>query len=169
MKFAPKSLDAIILIEVMEHLYPQEQKDLFKKIKYWLKDDGFVYIHTEPNKLFNDYGYKYYSYPVGSVLIRLSNYLTGRKYPGLISPKNIRSGSHNIMHINEPTYQNLQKLFAETGFTGNIFSSGISVIKPIHSWKDTLFNLLVYFHPLSNIYPLNLLFGSDFYVKLVKK
>lgn len=169
MNFAPKSFDAILLIEVMEHLYPQEQVVLFRKIKGWLKDDGFVFVHTEPNKLFNNYMYKYYSYPVGLGLIWLSNYISGHKYPGPTPPSQIRSASHQVMHINEPTYQKLKKLFVKTGFQGNIFSSGISVVKPIRSWKDILFNLVVYFYPLSNFYPLNILFGSDFYVKLSKK
>jgi len=169
MNYESQKFDVITLVEVVEHLYPSEQLLLFKKIKSWLKKDGILFVHTEPNKLFNECAYKYYSYPIGTFLVSLSNLLTDHKYPSLTKPNQIRSAFQKMLHISEPTYLNLKELFKKTGFKGKILSSGISVIKPVYSWKDIFFNFLVYLYPFSNFYPLNILFGNDFYSILTKQ
>lgn len=167
--FPDKSIDVVLLIEVLEHLYPSEQTLLFKKIKKVLKDDGFVFIHTEPNKTFNNIFYPVYSYPIGKLLVWLNNNLLGNKYPYPTPLTKIRSKSHLKMHVNEPTYISLKKLFIKTGFKGTIKSSGISVVKPTLSWKDVVYNFLVFIYPVSNFFPLNIIAGSDYYALLRKK
>jgi hypothetical protein len=66
------------------------------------------------------------------------------------------------MHINEPTYFSLKGLFKKYKFDGKLYSSNITVKKPIISKKDTLINIFVFLHPASKYFPLNILFGSDF-------
>jgi len=63
------------------------------------------------------------------------------------------------MHVNEPDYFSLCRLFQKTGFRGSIYSTNITVSKPLISWKDRLYNMLVYLNPLSYYFPFNIIWG----------
>lgn len=169
LKFKDQSFDAVILTEVLEHLYPDEQEILLNEIYRVLAKNGFVFIHTAPSEWFNDYTYRYWCYPVSSLLVYLNNLITGHDYGNLSKYAEIRTESHKIMHVNEPNYFSLKKLFRHTGFKGKLRSTNVTVAKPIYSWKDSLFNFLVYFIPLSNFPPFNIIWGNDFYAILRKK
>lgn len=151
-----------VLTDVVEHLYDEELDQVFSEIKRVLKPNGKLIIHTAPNKWFNDYGYKYYAYPLSTVIISIWNFLARGKYPNILNPSKLRTDSHSIMHINEPTYFSLKGLFKKYKFDGKLYSSNITVKKPIISKKDTLINIFVFLHPASKYFPLNILFGSDF-------
>jgi len=166
-KFKESTFDVVFLADVVEHLYDYELKVVFKHIKRVLKKDGVLIVHTAPNRIFNDIAYKYYCYPVSSFLVFLWNLFSGKKYPNIAKQSELRTDSHAIMHINEPTYSSLRKLFKENGFKGDILSSNVTVRKPIHSLKDYIYNLIVFLDPFSRFTPLNVLFGSDF-VSVVK-
>lgn len=168
LNFPKNSFDAVFLVEVMEHLYPEEQIKVFREIFRVLKRSGFVFIHTAPSKFFNDYTYRYWCYPISTLLVKINNFLTGGNYPNLAHPSKIRTDSHKIMHVNEPTYFSLNRLFKKTGFKGKIKSTNITVLKPQLSWKDKLFNLIVYLYPISNYPPFNILWGND-YISILKK
>ena len=167
--FKTSSFDAVILTDVVEHLYPEELDKVFKEIKRILKKDGKVIIHTAPNKWFNDIGYKYYAYPISSLFVSIWNILLRRSYPNIAHPKSLRADSHAIMHINEPTYFSLHKLYRKHNFSGEVFSSNITSKKPVLSSKDSIFNFFVFLHPLSKRFPLNIFLGSDFLSVLTNK
>ncbi len=169
LSFPKGSFDVIFLVEVLEHLYPEEQIIVFEKIKKILKGDGRVIVHTSPNKIFNDLTYRFWCYPLSTVLVKLNNLLTGNSYPNLSPPSEIRSSSHKIMHVSESTYFSLKKLFSRNGFCGKIFSTNVTVNKPVLSWKDLLFNFIVYLYPLSKYFPFNVFWGNDFIVILEKR
>jgi len=162
LKFPDKTFDAVFLIEVLEHLYPQQTEKVRGEICRVLKDNGFLFVHTAPSRWFNDFAYRYYSYPVSTIVVSLWNFLSGKKYPNLAPWKNLRTESYKVMHINETNYFYLKKLFSKFGFKGRIRSTNITVLKPVLSWKDALFNFLVFLYPLSNYFPLNILWGNDF-------
>jgi ubiquinone/menaquinone biosynthesis C-methylase UbiE len=168
LKFKDKSIDAVLLTEVLEHIYPDEQRVMFKEIHRVLKGDGFVFIHTAPSKWFNDFTYKFWCYPISSVLVFLNNLITGNKYTNITKPVEIRTKSHKIMHVNEPDYFSLKKLIKDSGFEGKIRSTNITIAKPNIGWKDKIFNSVVYLIPLSNYFPFNVLWGNDFYAVLKK-
>lgn len=168
LKIKAKSFDSVLLTEVLEHIYPEEQEIMFKEIYRVLRDDGFVFIHTAPSKWFNDFTYRFWCYPLSSLLVFINNMITGNKYSNIEKPNKIRSESHKIMHINEPDYFSLKKIFKKARLRGNIKSTNITISKPILSWKDRFYNLLVFMNPLSNLFPINILFGNDFYAVLRK-
>ena len=169
LKFPPHSFDAVFLVEILEHIYPEEQDQVFRQIKKILKPDGFIFIHTAPSSWFNDFTYKYWCYPISSLLVFIWKLITGNSYPNLAPPKQIRTASHLIMHINEPDYFSLKKLFNRHKFYGQIRSTNITIRKPHISWKDKLFNFIVYLYPLSNYFPLNIFWANDFLVVLRNK
>lgn len=159
--------DAIFLVEILEHLYPEELIVLFKELGKCISKDGYIFVHTAPNKWFNDFTYKYWCYPISRIIIGINN-ITGKEYTNLTPPKEIRDYYHNIMHVNEPNYFSLKKLFSKFGFKGEIESTNVTVNKPIYSWKDATFNFLVYLYPLSKHFPFNVLWGNDFITILRK-
>lgn len=169
LNFADNEFDLIIMTDVVEHLYPEELELAFKEIRRVLRPNGKVVVHTAPNKLFNDFFYKFYSYPVGSLLTKLWNFTTSSNYANIASPTALRTDSHLIMHINEPTYFSLSNLFKRYDFEGALESSNVTARKPFYGIKDTIFNFLVFLDPISRHYPLNIFCGSDFVSILINK
>lgn len=162
LEFPNSYFSVVVLTDVVEHLYNEELDLVFSEIKRVLKPNGKLIIHTAPNKWFNDYGYKYYSYPISTMLIFVWNILMQTRYPNILHPSKLRTDSHSIMHINEPTYFSLKKIYKKYNFEGKLFSTNVTVKKPIISKKDTLINMFVFLHPISKYFPVNVLFGSDF-------
>jgi ubiquinone/menaquinone biosynthesis C-methylase UbiE len=169
LSFKNKSFDIVYLIEVLEHLYPKQQKAVFGQIKRVLKDDGYLFLHTEPNRLFNDYFYKYWCYPISTLLILINRVLTGRDYANIPHWKKVRTKTHIKMHVSEADYFSISNLIKKSGFRGTIKTSNMVWTKPLLSWKDTVYNFLVFLHPMSKFFPLNILSGQDFWVVLKKK
>ncbi len=169
LKFQDSFFDLIILTDVVEHLYPEELKLVFKEIKRILKNGGKIVIHTAPNRWFNDFGYKYYSYPISTALVFIWNSLFKKNYPNIAKPEELRTDSHAIMHVNEPRYFSLRKLYKKYGFHGTIDSTNITAKKPPLSFQDILFNFIVFLDPISRKFPLNIIFGSDFFSILINK
>jgi ubiquinone/menaquinone biosynthesis C-methylase UbiE len=169
LSFQNSYFDYIIVTDVVEHLYPEELDRVFGEIKRVLKKNGKVIIHTAPNKWFNDYFYRYYSYPIASIIVYIWNFFLKRSYSNIANPKDLRTDSHRIMHINEPTYFSLRNLFNKYNFQGSIVSTNITAKKPAVGIKDNIFNFLVFFHPLSKRFPFNIILGSDFISILTNK
>lgn len=167
--FPDSYFDMVVLTDVVEHLYGEELDVVFKEIKRVLKKNGTIVIHTAPNKLFIDVAYKLYCYPLSTILVGTWNMIFRKRYPNIAKPAMLRTKSHAIMHINEPTCFSLNKLFKKYRFRGSLISSNVTVKKPAISIKDIVFNFIVFFHPLSKYFPLNILFGSDFIAILKNK
>ncbi len=87
--------DKIIVSDVVEHIEQDSLEKLFIKIPELLKNTGFLFIHTAPNKL--NY---LYSYPrKRKVVASAGSYL----------PRNPRTFFEDLMHINEQTPAKLNR------------------------------------------------------------
>lgn len=161
MNFVRESFDTICLIDVLEHLYPLEQEIVVKKAYSILKHGGRLVAHTEPNRIYVDYTYPYWSYPMSMMAKCLWKHLTGKEISGLPSPSMLRTSSHRVMHINEPNYCGLHRLFRRAGFVVRIITK-VQYLRGIGGWKDRIYNFLVSLHPLSEYFPANILFSNDF-------
>ncbi len=167
LSFPDSFFDTAIMTDVFEHLYPEELEVVFKELKRVLKRNGVLVIHTAPNKLFNDIGYRYFSYPISVLMVVVWNFFAKKSYPNIGSPKDLRTDSHLVMHINEPTYFSLRNYLTKYKFVGRLFSTNVTAKKEEVSIKDKLFNFFVFLHPVSRNFPLNIVLGSDF-VAIVK-
>ncbi len=156
--------DLIVCTEVWEHIYPDEQDALLKSVRTLLKPGGFVFIHTAPSRWFNEFTYPLWCYPVSSFIVGIWNRLYKKSYGNIPPPEELRPHYHQLMHVAEPDYFSFRATLLKNGFTGSIRSTNITVNKPIFSFKDTLYNFLVYLSPLSNLFPLNIFWGNDFWV-----
>jgi cyclopropane fatty-acyl-phospholipid synthase-like methyltransferase len=169
MKLPDNYFDLAVCVEVLEHLYPEEIDGMLTLLDKALKPGARVVFHTAPNRWFNDFGYRYWSYPVGSLLIGIWNRLKTRQYPPMQLPSQLRTDSHRVMHINEPTWFSLKRHFNRLKWDYSIQSMNITMVKPVISWKDTLFNALAFLHPLSKKFPLNIFLGDDYLILVTKR
>ena len=169
LSFADNYFDIIVSLEVWEHLYPAEQKTSLKEILRVLKSGGEVIIHTEPNRIFNQYVYRLWCYPLSSLLIFLNKCLTGKKYPNLPKWSLTALNKSRILHVNEPTYYSLKTLFCSINGLVKIESPNVIWTKPCLSWKDSIYNFVVFLYPLSCYWPFKITFGQDFLITFKKK
>lgn len=159
-----QTFDLIVCTEVWEHIYPDEQDDLLKSARSLLLPSGQIFIHTAPSRWFNDFTYRYWCYPVSTLLVSIWNKVFKKNYGNIPPWSQLRTHYHQIMHVAEPDYFSFRKKLFRNGFSGAIRSTNITVNKPILSFKDSLYNFLVYLSPLSNYFPLNIFWGNDFWV-----
>jgi len=159
MPYESSSFDVIFFLDVIEHLYPEEVESILSEIYRVLKDEGRLIIHTMPNRLFYDYGYRFYTRYVNSAI----KLILGKDYlPTSLDP---RTECEYLVHINEQTPFSIRKYLDKAGFDYTIQLRNI--FKP--TIKDKLYFLLSRFWPISILYPLNLIFCNDIYVKAWKR
>jgi 2-polyprenyl-3-methyl-5-hydroxy-6-metoxy-1,4-benzoquinol methylase len=163
LSFADQSFDIVTATDVVEHLYPHELLDVYQEVYRVLKPNGQFIIHTEPNRWYQNFTYPLYCYPISQLFICLNRLLTRHTYPPLPPPSSLRTPAHQQLHVNEATYLNLQRGLTHAGFKVKIITK-VTILKPILSIKDHLYNFGVCLDPLSRYFPLNLFFANDFIV-----
>lgn len=95
--------DVIFMMDIVEHLYPDEVEATFSEVRRLLKPGGHIVVHTVPNA-----NYYRYVYP----LYRFIKHLIGQNLP-----KNPRERVyHGHVHVNEQTVKNLRKTLLKSGF-----------------------------------------------------
>lgn len=165
LNFPDNSFDIIITVDVFEHLYPEELELVMKEISRVLKNEGILLVNTEPNKIYLDFWHQVYVYPISQLLIKINKLISKKNYPGL--PKDPRNDLHKKQHVNEPTFFYLKDLFHRHKFEGKIISN-TNLLKPIFSWKDRFYNIIVLWYPLCLFFPFTLLFAYE-YICIMKK
>ena len=93
-----KYFDRIFLLDIVEHLHDWELDILFQHLSQSLKDDGYLVIHTLPNKWVYDYGYR-----------------VARAFFWKL-PKDPRGEKEKIFHINEQTLPHLSAILKKNRF-----------------------------------------------------
>ena len=143
--FKNATFDRIFLLDLVEHLHEQELEDLFKNLSAIIKDEGIIIVHTAPNKLYYEYGYK---------LIRFFLYML----KGVKLENDIRSDYEKKMHINEQTSKHLGKLLKKSGFgfkIGLFNTSHADLLIKEHLKHPLLYkaiNSIINWPPLANIF-----------------
>jgi len=68
--FKDNFFDVVFLLDVVEHLYPQELEKTLAEVKRVLRPQGRLIIHTGPNKEYLEVGYKYFSRYLNFLVIK---------------------------------------------------------------------------------------------------
>ncbi|MFC1591559.1 class I SAM-dependent methyltransferase [Thermodesulfobacteriota bacterium] len=121
----PEKLDKAIMLDVVEHLYPEELDLALAKVSANMKDGGVLLIHTTPNLNFYKYGY-----PIIRMLYPLVSWFPGARtiinakpnWKGLKTlPKDPEKDGHNQEgHVNEQTPAALRDTLRKHGFKSKI-------------------------------------------------
>ncbi len=101
--FDDDAFDRITMLDIIEHLVPEQLEQMFLEVKRLLKPDGFAVIHTLPNRWVYDY-----TFPL---LHRISG-----KFPA-----NPRGPIDSVIHVNEQDLPKLKKMFRKCGLNSSIW------------------------------------------------
>ncbi|MGV8150900.1 MAG: class I SAM-dependent methyltransferase [Candidatus Woesearchaeota archaeon] len=121
LKLKDNSLDKVFLLDVVEHLYPNELNLLLRKLFKAMKKDATLVVHTCPNTNFYKYGYPVirFFYPILRIFSPFRKLLdTKPNWKGLKRlPKNPEENSHNeIGHVNEMDPKRIKLILQNIGF-----------------------------------------------------
>lgn len=108
------SMDTILFVDVLEHLYPTQLDKLFREFHRVLKRDGRIIVHTAPNREFFDYGYPLFTRWASMILNPLYRAIFGE---WLVSSRDPRRPYDHLVHINESSMKEVKMYFAQAGFT----------------------------------------------------
>jgi len=113
--FATDSLDRVLMLDIVEHLYPDELSVAYGEAHRVLKPGGRIVVHTAPNRWYDRYAYP---------LVRAVRVLMGQgdrypRNPREIIPENLH------VHVNEQSALSLWR-----GLTSHRFRS-------VRSWLST--------------------------------
>ncbi len=101
--FADGAFDRVFFLDIAEHLHDWQLKRALGEIRRLLSPDGYLILHTLPNRWALDYGYP---------LLRLF-------YPKL--PKSPRSDYELEVHVNEQDLIGLKRRLDEAGFASEVW------------------------------------------------
>lgn len=154
----PQSADVIFLMDLVEHLYPEQLKKCMAECKRVLKRGGKLVIHTSPNRWYNDFGYPLWEHPLN----RAINFILRQR----LLDRPIRTETDQAVHVNEQTVFTLRRQLKNSGFKAKVWL-GWEYLLPVK--KEDVFTQLLeivrqgvcHLFPLSMVYPLKSFFSND--------
>lgn len=148
--FPTDSLDRIFMLDVVEHLYPEELQTALSEARRVLKPGGRLVIHTAPNLWYYSFGYPLY---------RMLQRARGQKLPA--NPRDRSAFMH--LHVNEQTPTKLKKMLDRCGFNSQLW------LLPIQDYRYET-NLFVRYGMqfLTRVYPFRWIFCNDIFALATK-
>ena len=143
--FTNSSFDRVFMLDIVEHLYPDELSIALSEVKRVLRPDGWLIIHTMPNLWYYHLGYPIY---------RFFEKLRGHKLPA-----NPRQRWKNIeVHVNEQTPVKMKQILTRQGFRSKVW------LESANNYLDEP-NKIVRFGMflLTKIYPFHWFFCNDIF------
>jgi len=106
--FANESIDVVFMLDIVEHLTPEQLNATFDEVHRILRRDGRLIIHTMPNLWY---------YRIGYPIYRFLQRLRGEKLPA--DPR--ARWSYSYVHINEQTPHKLSETLKKRNFHTKIW------------------------------------------------
>ena len=129
LSFPDGSFDVVLLVDVYEHLHPEEIAYTLAEVRRVLRPGGILVVHTGPNTWFYKLGY-----PLVKTAARL---LLRRELP-----QDLRGQYDDIMHVNEQNPLSLLRGLKAAGFSASVLPrSFLPGIDP-SGWEKMLMRLL---------------------------
>ncbi len=107
--FADGSFDRVLMLDVVEHLYPWQLEATMREVRRVLAGDGFAVIHTLPNR---------WALNVGYPLLRLLR-------PSL--PRDPRTDYEHEVHVNEQDIVGLGRMLRRSGLRARIWLENLTI------------------------------------------
>lgn len=150
--FKSGSFDFVFMLDIIEHLYPDELDIAYNEVWRVLKDDGKLVIHTTPNLWYYHIGYPFFRF--------------AQQLRNVFLPKNPRDRwLYSHVHVNEQTPYSMYKLLTAKGFKTKVW------LESTQSYDDYDVNsiLRIGMKLLTSIYPFRFLFCDDIFAVCIKK
>jgi SAM-dependent methyltransferase len=169
-----RSFDAILMLDVVEHLYPAELERAVAEALRVLRPGGRLVIHTSPNRIFERVVWRYYVRNVHRAALALGSRFNvdSPLFNRLMLPTD-RLPPHDEyerrLHVNEQTAGRLRALLANAAFERIAVDHWEPPAKPF--FDSTRLNLQVraldvvrFLWPLGRTWPLNRFFSNHIWV-----
>lgn len=145
--FTHKRFDRILMLDIVEHLYPEELDTALSEAYRVLKPGGRIVVHTAPNVW-----YDRYAYPVVRQVRRLLG--QGETYPK--NPRAFLVEANVHVHVNEQSLLSLRRNLRRAGFRElKVWLS----TPPQHRQENPFFRLVRYL--LFNVPPFRWFFQRE--------
>jgi ubiquinone/menaquinone biosynthesis C-methylase UbiE len=180
LRFDDGFFDVVYMMDVVEHLYPQELSQAFEELSRTIRPGGVLVMHTSPNKVFEERVYPWWSRRVNQAVLFASKRLgltdgllnetmlpTGREFP--------HDEFERTMHINEQSAPRLRREVERHGFA----------VKRVEFWEPpskggyfesrrlnaelAVLDFVRFLRPLSKHAPLNRLFCNHIWMTAVRR
>jgi cyclopropane fatty-acyl-phospholipid synthase-like methyltransferase len=148
--YASETFARVFLLDIVEHLHPEELREVFAEAHRVLHRGGKAIIHTMPNLWY---------YRIGYPLYRFVQYLRGQRLPA--DPRE-RWAYHEV-HVNEQTPLSLRTSLRDAGF-----SVSVRLI-PAQTYNQESNRLIrTGMMLLSHLYPFRWVFCNDIFAIATK-
>jgi ubiquinone/menaquinone biosynthesis C-methylase UbiE len=144
--FKERSFDVALMLDIVEHLYPEQLVRAFREVHRTLKEDGLLIVHTMPNIWY---------YRIGYPLYRLVQRMRGQKLPR--DPRR-RWQFVPEVHVNEQDIFRLRRSLRSAGFQTRVW---LQPTQTYHEEKNRVVRLLM--RVLSSWYPFRWVFCDDIF------
>jgi cyclopropane fatty-acyl-phospholipid synthase-like methyltransferase len=104
--------DRVLMLDIVEHLYPWELHQALLQAHRVLTPDGRLIIHTAPNRWYDQF-----AYPVVRFVRRLMG--QGERYPR--NPRALNVAVNTEVHVNEQDIVSLRRTLKKAGFQGKVW------------------------------------------------
>src|ERR1700687_3019569 len=159
LEFEDQSFDRVFMLDVIEHLRPDEVRRALGEIRRVLRPDGQLLIYTEPNLAFVKIMLPIYeSRALNWALRPLMVAVTGS--PIAFGPDRAQ------VHVNEQSPQTLRGALAEAGFSGRVWSSGLYGWGALEQPRQLLKRVVLTGWPLTMVPPLRQVFGVNVWAQV---
>lgn len=152
--FKDESFSVVFLLDVIEHLTPQEVRQMFSEVHRILKKNGRFVIHTTPNRWEYSYGYP---------ILRYKHYLRTGEWLMPETRKELDSEISQKLHINEQSVPGLWWQLFKSGFKPHVWLEPDLSAVPKDTFKKAFWRWIYYESPLK------LLFAMDIYAVAIKR
>nr|MBC7244972.1 class I SAM-dependent methyltransferase [Chloroflexota bacterium] len=144
--FRSNAFDVIFMLDIVEHLYPEQLRCALEEAYRVLKGGGVLIIHTMPNLWY---------YRIGYPLYRVVQRVRGKKLPK--DPEQ-RWQFVSAVHVNKQDIWRLKRALQNAGFDARVW------LEPTQSYHEER-NQFVRFcmHVLSHYYPFRWVFCDDIF------
>ncbi len=150
--FADASFDKVLMLDLVEHLYPWELAEALGEARRVLASGGKLVIHTAPNRWYYRFGYPLY---------RMIERLRGRRLPA--DPRS-RFPFH-YLHVNEQDIWGLHRALRKAGFDSRVWLANVQ--QPSLDSHSPALQWLV--RILLEVYPFCWVFRNDILATATKR
>jgi len=162
--FPENYYDRIFLLDIVEHLSHTELALVLRGVRRALKKGGKCIIHTMPNRLYWDVGYRYYMKWIDALIKFL---MKGKP----IIQQEGRNHYSLAVHINEQTIWSMKRVLRKHGLKGKVWLEDDFFNRKNFdrcTWSELLYEAIMRIWPISHLWPLKYIFHHTIYAIVEK-
>jgi len=110
--FPHNYFDRVLILDVVEHLFPWELQRTLQQVYRVLKKDGLVVIHTAPNAWYDLYAYPF---------VRLFRVMLGQGHSYPANPRALNVAVNLDVHVNEQSALSMWIHLRKSGFSSKVW------------------------------------------------